>query len=55
MIFMIKRMAKLRKTLILRISEKHLKYIINETIKEQKSKSRIIREVIEKHINEKSR
>lgn len=48
-------MAKLRKTLILRISEKHLKYIINETIKLQKSKSRIIREVIEKHIvNEKN-
>lgn len=49
-------MAKLRKTLILRISEKQLKYIINETIKEQKSKSFIIREAIEKHIvNEKNR
>jgi len=52
----IKLMAKLRKTLILRISEKHLKYIINETINSQKTKSRIIREAIEKHIvNEKNR
>lgn len=49
-------MAKLRKTLILRISESHLKFILAATIKEQKSKSFIIREVIEKHIiNEKNR
>ena len=49
-------MAKLGKTLILRISEKQLKYIINETIKSQKSKSRIIREAIEKQIiSEKNR
>ena len=49
-------MAKLRKTLILRISESQLKFILAATIKEQKSKSFIIREVIEKHIiNEKNR
>ena len=49
-------MAKLRKTLILRISESQLKFILAATIKEQKSKSCIIREVIEKHIiNEKNR
>jgi hypothetical protein len=49
-------MAKFRKTLILRISENQLKHIITETIKSQKSKSRIIREAIEKHIvNEKNR
>lgn len=55
MIFMIKRMAKLRKTLILRISESQLKFILAATIKSKKSKSRIIREAIEKHIvNEKN-
>ena len=49
-------MAKFRKTLILRISENQLKHIIIETIKSQKTKSRIIREAIEKHIvNEKNR
>lgn len=49
-------MAKLRKTIILRITESHLKYILAATIKEKKSKSRIIREAIEKQIsNEKNR
>ncbi len=49
-------MTKLCKTLILRINENHLKLILNASIKEQKSKSSIIREVIEKHIvNEKNR
>jgi hypothetical protein len=49
-------MAKLRKTLILRITEAQMKYILNATIKEQKSKSKIIREAIQKHIvNEENR
>lgn len=48
-------MSKLRKTLILRISESQLKCIIAATIKEQKSKSRIIREAIEKHVHDKNR
>jgi len=49
-------MAKLRKTLILRITESQLKYIVAATIKEQKTKSRIIREAIEKQItHEKNR
>jgi predicted DNA-binding protein len=49
-------MGKLRKTVILRISESHLKYIVAATIKEKKSKSRIIREAIENQIsNEKNR
>jgi len=49
-------MSKLRKTLILRISENHLKHIINATILEQKSKSSVIREAIQKHlVNEKNR
>jgi hypothetical protein len=48
-------MAKLRKTVILRITESQMKYIIAATIKEEKSKSRIIREAIQKHIiNEKN-
>ena len=49
-------MTKLRKTLILRISENQLKHIITETILEQKSKSSVIREAIQKHlVNEKNR
>jgi hypothetical protein len=49
-------MAKFRKTLILRISENQLKHIINATKLEQKSKSSIIREAIQKHlVNEKNR
>jgi predicted DNA-binding protein len=49
-------MSKLCKTLILRISESHLKLILNASIKEQKSKSLVIREAIQKHIvNEKNR
>jgi hypothetical protein len=49
-------MAKLRKTIILRITESQLKHIVAATIKEKKSKSRIIREAIEKQIsNEKNR
>jgi hypothetical protein len=42
-------MAKLRKTLILRITESQMKHILKATIKEQKSKSKIIREAIQKH------
>lgn len=49
-------MGKLRKTVILRITESQLKYIVAATIKEKKSKSRIIREAIENQItNEKNR
>lgn len=49
-------MAKLRKTIILRITESQLKQIVAATIKEKKSKSRIIRESIEKQFsNEKNR
>lgn len=49
-------MEKYQKSIILRISETQLKYIIEATIKENKSKSKIIREAIEKHIiNEKNR
>ena len=49
-------MTKLRKTLILRISENQLKHILTATIKEQKTKSSIIREAVQKHIvNEKNR
>lgn len=48
-------MAKLRRTIILRITESQLKQIIAATIKEKKSKSCIIREAIEKQItNEKN-
>jgi len=49
-------MAKLRKTIILRITESQLKHIVAATIKEKKSKSGIIREAIEQQIsNEKNR
>jgi predicted DNA-binding protein len=42
-------MAKLKRTLILRITEDQFRYILNSSIKEEKSKSKIIREAIEKH------
>lgn len=45
-------MGKLRKTVILRISESHLKYIEAATLKQKKTKSRIIREAIENQIND---
>jgi len=48
-IFIFKRMAKLKRTLILRITEDQFRYILNSSIKEEKSKSKIIREAIEKH------
>jgi hypothetical protein len=45
-------MGKFRKIIILRITDQHLKHIIKATITEKKSRSKIIREAIEKHILE---
>ena len=50
-----KTMAKLRKTLIIRISEAQMRYILAATITEQKTKSKIIREAIQKHLGNENR
>lgn len=48
-------MAKLRKTLIIRISEAQMRYILAATITENKTKSKIIREAIQKHLGNENR
>ncbi|MFM1986879.1 MAG: hypothetical protein RIS18_1096 [Actinomycetota bacterium] len=48
-------MAKLRKTLIIRISEAQMRYILAATITEKKTKSKIIREAIQKHLGNENR
>lgn len=43
-------MAKLRKTLTIRITESQFRYILEMTKRDEKSKSKIIREAIQKHL-----
>jgi len=50
-----KTMAKLRKTLIIRITEAQMRYILAATITENKTKSKIIREAIQKHLGNENR
>lgn len=49
-VFIIKEMAKLRKTLTIRITESQFRYILEMTKRDEKSKSKIIREAIQKHL-----